>query len=185
MQFSSTSMAQSQTEWLKCLGLEGTDLDIVIDGCTVVIQSGQDPPEKLATAFDNRGVACKVKRQYDRALQDYESAIRLNPSNADAYNNRGVIYRIKADYDHAIADYDEAIWLTNGDFLAAYYNRALEYADKGEYCLGQLLQQRFRFLQIARLEALSEPPVNRSQQFARLLHLALVAPETREAHCGA
>ena len=49
----------------------------------------------------------------------------------------------------------------------------------------QLLQQRLRFLQIARVEALSEPAVNRSKQFARFLHLALVAPETREAHGGA
>jgi hypothetical protein len=32
---------------------------------------------------------------------------------------------------------------------------------------------------------LSESPVNRSQQFARLLHLALVAPEAGEAHGGA
>jgi hypothetical protein len=29
--------------------------------------------------------------------------------------------------------------------------------------------------------ALSKPPVHRSQQFARFLHLALVAPEPREA----
>src|SRR6476661_7720197 len=43
----------------------------------------------------------------------------------------------------------------------------------------QLLQQRLRLFQIARLEPLSELPVNRSQQFARLLHLALVAPEAR------
>ena len=32
-------------------------------------------------------------------------------------------------------------------------------------------------LQIARVEPLGEPAVNRSQQFARLLHLALVARE--------
>jgi tetratricopeptide (TPR) repeat protein len=36
------------------------------------------------------------------------------------------------DYDRAIADYDEAIWLKR-DFVAAYYNRALAYSDKGEY----------------------------------------------------
>ena len=40
----------------------------------------------------------------------------------------------------------------------------------------QLLQQRLRLFQVARVEALREPAVNRSQQFARLLHLALVAP---------
>jgi tetratricopeptide (TPR) repeat protein len=112
--------------------LTGPIVDSVIDGCTAVIQSVQETSEKLATAFDNRGVAYKLKGQYDRALQDYEQAIRLNPSNANAYNNRGIIYRIKGEYGRAIADYDEAIWLKNGDFPAAYYNRALAYADKGE-----------------------------------------------------
>ena len=49
----------------------------------------------------------------------------------------------------------------------------------------QLLQQRLRLLQIARVESLRKPPVNRSQQFPSLLRLALVAPEAREACCGA
>ena len=35
----------------------------------------------------------------------------------------------------------------------------------------------------ARVESFGEPAVNRSQQFARLLHHALVAPEAGEA-CG-
>jgi hypothetical protein len=34
----------------------------------------------------------------------------------------------------------------------------------------QLLQQRLRVPQIARIKPLRKPPVNRSQQFARLLH---------------
>jgi hypothetical protein len=49
----------------------------------------------------------------------------------------------------------------------------------------QLLQQRLRFLQIARVVALREPPINRSKHLARLPHLALGAPEACEAHCGA
>ena len=122
--------AQSSTYWSQCLG---RDVDAVIDGCTAVIRSGHEPLEKLATAFDNRGVAYRLKGQYDRALQDYEQALQLNPSNANAYNNRGIIFRIKGEYGRAIADYDEAIWLRKGDFPAAYYNRALAYADKGDY----------------------------------------------------
>ena len=43
----------------------------------------------------------------------------------------------------------------------------------------QLLQQRLRLFQIARVEALREPAVHRSQQFVRSLRLALVAPEPR------
>ena len=62
---------------MKCLGLEGPIIDTVIDGCTAVIQSGREPPEKLATAFDNRGVAYRHKGEYERALQDYEQAIDL------------------------------------------------------------------------------------------------------------
>ena len=50
---------------------------------------------------------------------------------------------------------------------------------------GQLVQQRLCLLQIKRVEPLSEPPVNRSKQFRRLLHLALIAPESGEAHGGA
>ena len=46
---------------------------------------------------------------------------------------------------------------------------------------GQLVQQRLRLLQIERVKALIEPAVDRSQQFARLLHLALVTPEACEA----
>src|SRR6516165_3236600 len=49
----------------------------------------------------------------------------------------------------------------------------------------QLLRQRLRLLQVARIEPLRKPPVNRSQQLARLLHVALVTREARKAHCGA
>jgi Flp pilus assembly protein TadD len=72
--------------WKRCLGFKGPIIDTVIAGCTAIIQSGQEPCEKLATAFDNRGVAYRQKGEDDRALQDYEQAIQLNPSNATAYN---------------------------------------------------------------------------------------------------
>ena len=43
------------------------------------------------------------------------------------------------------------------------------------------MTQRLRFLQIARVETLSEPTVNGREQFTRLLRLAPVAPEAHEA----
>jgi len=41
------------------------------------------------------------------------------------------------------------------------------------------LQQRLGLLEVARIEPFREPPVDRSEQFASLLRLALRAPEAR------
>src|SRR5215472_11457721 len=51
--------------------------------------------------------------------------------------------------------------------------------------LRQLGEEPFRVLQIDGVEPLSEPAVNRRQQFNGLGTLALVAPEPGEAHRGA
>ena len=49
----------------------------------------------------------------------------------------------------------------------------------------QLIEQCLSLLQVARVEAFGKPAVDRSEQVASLLRLALVAPEAREAHGGA
>ena len=49
----------------------------------------------------------------------------------------------------------------------------------------QGVEQRLRLLQIARVEPLSEPAIDRTEQFAGLLHLALVAPEPRKTRSRA
>jgi tetratricopeptide (TPR) repeat protein len=45
----------------------------------------------------------------------------------------GTVLSCNVEYARSIADYDEAIRLKNGNYPAAHYNRALAYADKGEY----------------------------------------------------
>jgi len=127
---SATVFAQTPRGWNQCVGHESPDL--VIEGCSEMIDEAQQAPAILALAHNNRGVAYKAKGEYDSALKDYDQAIQLNPNAASHYNNRGIIYRLKHDYDRAIADYDEAIWLKS-DYVAAFYNRALTYVDKGDY----------------------------------------------------
>ena len=43
----------------------------------------------MAGAFNERGYAYYQKRDFDRAIADYDAAIGLNPQFAVAYNNRG------------------------------------------------------------------------------------------------
>ena len=50
---------------------------------------------------------------------------------------------------------------------------------------GELVQESFCLFQIGRVEAFSEPAVNRRQQLARLRPPVLFAPQPREADGGA
>jgi lipoprotein NlpI len=93
-----------------CAGSEGT-ADQRIAACTRAIASEQLSQEKLSKTFHSRGVEWIGKRDYDRAIADYDEAIRLDPHDALAYYNRGVAWHGKHDYDRAIVDYDQTIRL--------------------------------------------------------------------------
>jgi len=69
--------------------------DIQIEGCTAVIESGKETPKILIIAYNNRGNAYTAKGEYERAVQDYDQSIKLNPNYARAFNNRGVAYQKK------------------------------------------------------------------------------------------
>jgi Tfp pilus assembly protein PilF len=72
------------------------------------------------------------KYDYDRAISDYDQAIRLDPKQAEFYDNRGEAYVAKGDYDRAIADLDHAIRL-KPDFPDPYSYRGLAYGRKGDF----------------------------------------------------
>lgn len=68
-----------QENWSRC---KSDDPDRKIGGCSAVIQSGQETGTNLANAFRGRGSAYAHKGDYDRAFQDYDQALKLNPNDA-------------------------------------------------------------------------------------------------------
>ena len=84
-----------------------------------------------SSAYTNRGLAWGDKGDLDRAIADYNEAIRLDPKYADAYYNRGLAWRAKGDLDRAIADYNEAIRL-DPKYADAYNNRGNAWRAKGD-----------------------------------------------------
>src|SRR5262245_6906732 len=85
--------------------------DAQIGCCTAVLQSGRETAANRAVAYNNRGFAYANKKDFDRAIADYNEAIKLDPRYAGAYVNRGVAHGEKRDLDRAVADFTEAIRL--------------------------------------------------------------------------
>jgi len=108
------------------------DLDAAIQRFTLAIDSGDLPHPDLFFAFNNRGNAHAARHDYDRALQDYDEALRLNPKFAGAMRNRGIVYTRKGDYDRAIRDFSEAARLDPDD-PHAVIGRGLVHCAKHEF----------------------------------------------------
>jgi lipoprotein NlpI len=123
--------AQSTTDAERCVSVTGNP-DVAIQHCTRAIESQKFSGEPLARLHFNRGVEWAAKGEFDRAIADYDAAIKLQPRSADTYFNRGNAWANKGDPDRAIADYDAAIKLDPKD-AAAYGGRAVEWAVKGDY----------------------------------------------------
>ena len=87
--------------------------------------------EEAKKAFE-QGNAAVDSGNYDRAIADFNEAIRLNPSYALALGNRGLVYAKKDSYDRAIADFDEAIRL-DPKYAIAFRGRGVAYGNKGDY----------------------------------------------------
>ncbi len=82
--------------------------------------------------YESRGLAYLEKRQYDKAISDFNKALKMSPANANAYHNRGKAYGEQGQYDLAISDYTNALGINprHGD---AYFNRGLAYHAKSQY----------------------------------------------------
>ncbi|HKP05154.1 MAG TPA: tetratricopeptide repeat protein [Chthoniobacterales bacterium] len=99
--------------------------DEAIDLCNKALEAN---PNNFQTSIilDIRGSSYAGKGDWDRALRDYEEAVRLEPTNADALTNRGNAYAHKNELAKSTSDYNEAIRL-NPKLFQAFVNRALNY----------------------------------------------------------
>lgn len=59
-----------------------------LSGCSALIETPGLGQEDLSLAFAMRALAYSLKGNYERALADYDEAIRINPAFAVALNNR-------------------------------------------------------------------------------------------------
>ncbi len=86
----------------------------------------------MADFYCKRGNTYVLKRQYSKAIANYDKALETNPRYAPAYCNRGATYLKKGKFDKAKADLDKVIRLgAMGEM--AYYHRGALYQAIGEH----------------------------------------------------
>lgn len=82
-----------------------------------------------ATGYGNRGEAYKDIGRYDKALEDFNNAIRVDPKYAEGYNSRGQLSAMRGNINEALKDFLKVIEL-NPRFDEAYNNIGIIYTMK-------------------------------------------------------
>lgn len=102
--------------------------------CTRLIDSGwyKYRPKDLAVAYSNRGTALSAKGDDDKAIEDLNEAVRLDPQSAMAFNNRGLAWQKKKKYDQAIQDFTTAVEI-EPKLYTAYKSRGLAWLAKKNF----------------------------------------------------
>jgi hypothetical protein len=116
-------------EWRLCMDGRCQDLSAILGrplGVAVTTMS-VCKPDQAAKALDAktllaRGDDFNIKGELDRAIADYDAALKVDPAFAEALNNRGMAWRSKGDRRRALADFDAALKL-KPDYDAARTNR--------------------------------------------------------------
>ncbi|HEX8597949.1 MAG TPA: tetratricopeptide repeat protein [Chloroflexia bacterium] len=89
---------------------------------------GLDPAEAAALHYNigliylQRAEEQERLDDYDRAIEEFDQAIEIDPDYADAYFERGNAYLDKGEYDPALADYNRVLQIDT-EYANAYYNR--------------------------------------------------------------
>lgn len=101
---------------------EAGNFDRAIELANAAIKMNVDSG-RASAALTSRGNVYGAKGEVDTAMQDFDTALRLNPANIEAYRSRGVAWGKKHDLDKAVQDFNAAIDI-NPHAWPCYISRA-------------------------------------------------------------
>lgn len=87
--------------------------------------------KKFGDIHLRQGSEYGIQIRYEKAIQEYNKAIKFNPNDYESYYNRGNAHESLRQYEYAIQDYTKAIEL-NHDLRYAYNNRGKCYQALGD-----------------------------------------------------
>jgi tetratricopeptide (TPR) repeat protein len=116
------AVADPQIDPAPCAAATGAnDADRIIAVCGALVNNEKTSRADRVKALVARAGAYDRNEMIDRAIADYDTALRLDPTLADIFNARGELWRRKDDRPRALADFGAAIKL-NPQHAAARAN---------------------------------------------------------------
>jgi tetratricopeptide (TPR) repeat protein len=109
-----------------------------IAGCSAIIEDPATQPQELVQALAMRALTLSIKGQYERAIEDYDAAIRFAPDFAVALNNRAWAYYKWGQPAKGLADVEKSLrinplsehtWDTRGHIRQLTGNHAGAFSD--------------------------------------------------------
>ncbi|MDB5611305.1 MAG: Tetratricopeptide repeat protein [Bradyrhizobium sp.] len=101
--------------------MAANDDDQIVTLCGALVDNEKTLKADRVKALIARAGVYDRKDLIDRAISDYDAALRLDPTLADIFNARGELWRRKGDRPRALQDFGAAIKL-NPDYPAARGN---------------------------------------------------------------
>jgi tetratricopeptide (TPR) repeat protein len=92
-------------------------------------QIGNQP---TAVAYASRARVWNYRAEFDKAIDDCDEALRIDPECAMAFDRRAQALTAKGRVDEALADFENAISLTP-NYASAYSHRARAWLEKGNF----------------------------------------------------
>lgn len=134
--WSETGTPETQLAAEAYKALQAGDTEAAITDYTKAIDSRALPPDVLANALLNRGLAYQRLNEHEFAIDDYTAALRVDALSgkvrALALYNRGLSYQRLQRNALAMEDFTSALFL-DGAFSHAYYSRGTLLRDSGQY----------------------------------------------------
>lgn len=105
----------------------------VIGGFTVWLGSANRAEAQEFQEHFKKGKTFLDNKEFDKAISEYSSAIKLNPNSIDSYTGRGEAYAKKDEYDRALEDFSKAISLDAKNTAALTYRADIYCQIKQDY----------------------------------------------------
>ena len=93
--------------------------------CTAAVKQAEISDHDRAASFVNRGVLLLRARAFDRAVRDFDQALRIDPGLGEALVNRGAARVGQRRYAEGLRDLERGSELGASEPEKAWFNRGL------------------------------------------------------------